>query len=264
MSSIRAAKMKKSRGVSQSTGEGRRGGGRSRSSGRSISNDANELNTDEKINNNKKSNNSVESSPKKICIIIAVVVGFLLVTTAGVTTLVPLVRFYKVELYLNSTTWVYNEDAYQQHSSIRDRVHSHWMGDCLGREEYGSVLETYTDKNGSTKKKKCWFCQRGCAIASYLHMKKLEPNQENICNPKYMNNQANFDWNAVGYDYGEPPHDDCFGKIKGESHFVHIKKVNYSPDNKIVDFDVFDSNGGNKKMKMRDFQSFIVKMKKNE
>ena len=54
------------------------------------------------------------------------------------------------------------------------------MGDPKGRKEYGSPDETYIDDKGNIRKKKCWFCEKGCAISSMLHLLKLPPNEENI------------------------------------------------------------------------------------
>ena len=232
-----------------------------RSSG--TSNDRNNLN-----DNNQSSTTSVNTPSKKVIFTI-ITGGVVIFSIAGMTFLVPVLPSVRIDYVSEDSnfneakknTWIYDEDAYRQHS-LQAGVHKHWMGDCKGRKEYGYSNETYIDKNGKEKKKACWFCKSGCAVSSYLHMKDLQPTKENIC--KYLNKNADMDWTLTDLKISKIPHDDCIGKMEKEKivdgklvkyyHFVHIKKI--IDDNNYL---VFDPDGGDKTMKKKDFIDFRVR-----
>ena len=142
-----------------------------------------------------------------------------------------------------------NEDVYCQHSA-KIGEHLHWCGDPHNPPREGWACPQFIgDQN------KCWFCKYGCAVSSYLHFLGEYPNEENI--KDCVNDNADMNWQKFGYNYGEIPHDNCFGKIiknDGGTHFVHIMKI-YDNDK----CDIFDPNGGRREGNLNEFQAFIVK-----
>ena len=123
-----------------------------------------------------------------------------------------------------------SDEKYRQISSKKDNCQQgHWTG---------------IPKKGSGTG--CWLCQYGCVILSYLKWKGLEPNEENVT--KYLNENADADWNAMGIskhpDFNAP----CIGRLKTRSHFVYIKDSNCN---------VFDpGKRSNTSMKKDDFSFF--------
>lgn len=233
-----------------------------RSSG--TSNDRKNLN-----DNNQSSSTSVNTPSKKVIFTI-ITGGAVIMTIAGMTFLVPVLPSVRIDYVpedsnFNETkknTWIYDEDAYRQHS-LQAGEHKHWMGDCKGRKKYGYPNEVYIDTDGKEKKKICWFCESGCAVSSYLHIKNLPPTKENIC--KYLNENADINWTLTELNkISKIPHDDCIGKMEKKKivngklvkyyHFVHIKKI--IDDNHYL---VFDPNGGEKSMTKEVFIDFRVR-----
>ena len=108
----------------------------------------------------KNNNNNVNLAPKRtIKTFIFIIGGITTMTCAGILIIIPLLKRVNIEIEseaiygIEDTTWIFDDDAYQQHSN-RTGYHSHWMGDPKGRKEYGSPDETYIDDKGNIRKKK--------------------------------------------------------------------------------------------------------------
>ena len=204
-----------------------------------------------------KTTSSTTTKKRTLCTLITI--GTTFFGIAGILIPLPILRVQRFDTYFNETTNFFqdnSDECYAQSWNNHGKYgqHRHWCGD-----PHRPPREGYDCPKDANDKNRCWFCKFGCAVSCFLRLNGQIPNEENIKNA--VNDNADMDWIKFGYEYAKVPHDNCIGKFKEKSHFVHIIKV-YEDDNKC---DVYDPNGGvYTTMNLTDFSEFVIKKKKNK